>query len=717
MKRGIKSLIEADADSSSEPSSKRFKEETHNPIETPKIAIPSTESLILQKYKATLPAHLNLQDVSPLIRKLHTAFIANKVTCAIGSATKSDDYEKTNRWSLLCHWQYFNGGYTKNRYTKKWFLNNLDISSYVHPIPHAISSINPLKENDTFCKNQALANLIETAVKVSRQRVASSMDNAKLLAVNLWRNAALLINRIEVVIVKDFFLSFVIINRKNNSDILDSKTWGDAWILNPWWEEGRFYHAFEYNHKMLDLHSYYINQKASMEKKEANFKMKTKAAFDQGLYDQMVQRFALGDFKVPLDTIIDLDVRKIPYPKNTLDTKMVEDYYDFSPYLLDHQDKYRERAMNEKAEHKIKFHPCLNEIEALQGIPLNLRDTYALDCIQLKNQTAESGLLKKHHATLPAHLNLKDVSPLIRKLHTALIANNVTCALGSGNKSDDHEKTNGWSHLSHLQREYNNNGYSKDPATKKWTLNNLWHRSKVRPIPHAITSNNPLRENEIFSKNNALTNIIQTAVKLSRERTATCCDKSKLLAAHLWCNADLLIDRIEVVGAKDFDHVWVIINRKKNSDILDPQTWGDAWIVDPWWGDGVFYHAFEYKQRVLDVHSYCVRQKASMEKKVANFNTDTKADSDKRKYNELVQLHARGSYKVPLDIITDIDVKNTPYPKNTIDSRKVEDFYDFSPYRFTDQMKYREAAMSEKAAHQIKFKSCVQEIEHYKKNL
>ena len=79
-------------------------------------------------------------------------------------------------------------------------------------------------------------------------------------------------------------------------------------------------------------------------------------------------------------------------------------------------------------------------------------------------------------------------------------------------------------------------------------------------------------------------------------RQSNCGGMSCLLAKYLWEN-NAGINRIEVVTTTTFDHCMVIVNR--SGDLKDPDTWGDAWIVDAWYGKGgIIFHAKEFKTKI-----------------------------------------------------------------------------------------------------------------------
>jgi hypothetical protein len=73
-------------------------------------------------------------------------------------------------------------------------------------------------------------------------------------------------------------------------------------------------------------------------------------------------------------------------------------------------------------------------------------------------------------------------------------------------------------------------------------------------------------------------------------RLGNCYAMSEVVIQDIWakCSSPGLtptIKRIELVKTKTFDHYMVIINRE--GDLKNSDTWGDAWIIDPWYGKRV----------------------------------------------------------------------------------------------------------------------------------
>lgn len=283
-----------------------------------------------------------------------------------------------------------------------------------------------------------------------------------------------------------------------------------------------------------------------------------------------------------------------------------------------------------------------------------------------------------------------DTPSLHTKLQTALITTCRTMALGSGNKIANYENTHGWSAVVHDQLRKNNDRlYQCYPLSQE---------------------ENPLKDlSEIpyFIRNL----VKEYIVVLNKERVGNCGEMARFIALYLWKNPGKDIHSIEIVSANKFDHTWVIVNRKKDSDLLKPEEWGDAWCVDAWWGDeGAFYHASEYHQKIMQLLYYIKEQNEGLYKKgriksneLENFNST---------YDQYLKDFQKNSLKIPLTVKHfAIYPEEVPYPVD-IDNQKMrslEDYYDYCPYKYGNY-NCRTRMMDEKIVHQQCFLPCLEEI-------
>lgn len=281
-----------------------------------------------------------------------------------------------------------------------------------------------------------------------------------------------------------------------------------------------------------------------------------------------------------------------------------------------------------------------------------------------------------------------DTPSLHAKLHTALITTCRTLALGSGNKITDYEKTNGWSAAVHDQLRKNN-----DRLYQCYPLSQGENPLKdLSNLPYFVRSL-----------------VKEYIVVLNKERVGNCGERARFIALDLWKNAGKDIHSIEIVSADKFDHAWVIVNRKKDSDLLKPEEWGDAWCVDAWWGDeGAFYHASKYHEKIIDMLAYIKEQNEGLYKKgriksneLENFNST---------YNQYLKDFQKNSLKISLTVKHfAICPQETPYPIDEENMKSLEDYYDYCPY-VLGSYDCRTRMIAEKGAHQQCFLPCLDEI-------
>ncbi len=277
---------------------------------------------------------------------------------------------------------------------------------------------------------------------------------------------------------------------------------------------------------------------------------------------------------------------------------------------------------------------------------------------------------------------------LIKKLNTALITTRRTMALGSGNKITDYEKSNGWSAAVHKQLRDNKDAlYQCYPLTVQ--------EDPLKNLPSLIR--NLIKEYHVV---------------LKRERVGNCGELARFISLYLWQHAGQEIHNIEVVTAGDFDHTWVILNRKESSDLSKPEEWGNAWIVDPWWGDdGLFYPSNKFHEKIIALLAYIQEQNDGFYQK-GNIRLQT-LENFKATYARYLKAFDAGSLQVPLTCKNSIHPKDFPYPIDEKKLRALEDYYDYSPYKY-GAYDCRTRAMSEKAEHQQNFTPCLNEIKGIK---
>jgi hypothetical protein len=222
-----------------------------------------------------------LSQHTPLQVKFKTAMHQARVTCALGASNKNDDFVRTNGWSTLAYYLTFMpGGYLRNVSHNKVTKNivnpfsrkkHFDLVPAVnfdkncHPsnserhwfyFPHqylskqeswkGVKAIdanhNPISK---LPENQQETILDCMHAQIARQ--GTCRHYAAIIFMYLWRHSEG-INRIEIFTLLDDDHTYVVVNRNGNSN--DPSTWGDAWIVDGWAENGKIYHASDYTMEM-----------------------------------------------------------------------------------------------------------------------------------------------------------------------------------------------------------------------------------------------------------------------------------------------------------------------------------------------------------------------------------------------------------------------------------------------------------------------------------
>ncbi len=306
------------------------------------------------------------------------------------------------------------------------------------------------------------------------------------------------------------------------------------------------------------------------------------------------------------------------------------------------------------------------------------------DKIEDKNDTRDippllKELLQRHRAELPQNVDTEQVLPLIKKLHTALIYSRRTLVIGSSNKKSDRKKM--------CMTNTKNVSIMRDNAID---LNYSSTHKNLLSSPHPL-------EYPIFKINpNNILGFSTFILKAEKFRIGNCVELSAVAASYLWRFPGKEIHRIELIKAKEFDHVWLILNRKKGSELLDPTQWGeDCWILDPWWGDeGAFYPAEKFHEKMIVVFSYLIDQYQWLKK---NGHPDVPLETGLSILKHYEKDFQKKSLQVPIEIKDNIsiDIDTMPYPLDR--NARISDYYDF----FTHQ---------DKKKHQKGFSHCLEEI-------
>ncbi len=151
-----------------------------------------------------------------------------------------------------------------------------------------------------------------------------------------------------------------------------------------------------------------------------------------------------------------------------------------------------------------------------------------------------------------------------------------------------------------------------------------------------------------YSPKNNLPSQLFTSI-IPRERgSGNCGDRTQLLAMYLWEHSTG-IQRLEGASLGSIDHEILIVNRAPNSDINNPDTWGDdAWVIDAWYRkdekQGVIFSSKDFKQKIAEIVDYANKTDEQL----------IKYDVHSRPHTAAASLFSKTNF--------DIDVASNPYP-------------------------------------------------------
>lgn len=285
-----------------------------------------------------------------------------------------------------------------------------------------------------------------------------------------------------------------------------------------------------------------------------------------------------------------------------------------------------------------------------------------------------------HNISTAAASAPSDMSHLTQKLSTMLLTTKRTLILGSDNKQFDTQMSGGWSDIA-LGDLRKSTHYTKN-STGKWVFNIDTAKDRSCFIS-ALLKDTPLSSLPLFKNAPLLNTLIAMSIALKSARVGNCGELSYFAAAQLWRNAGQDIRRIEIASGKDFDHTWVILNRKQGTSLLHPHEWGeDCWIFDPWWGEeGTYYPAAEFHTKMMETMQYLISNFDWI-----NSNTRFHLDTQKAKaaYERYQNALKNNNLEIPLTTDIDIDTHILQYPILQEEFTSVEDHYINLPYTDTD---------------------------------
>lgn len=205
------------------------------------------------------------------------------------------------------------------------------------------------------------------------------------------------------------------------------------------------------------------------------------------------------------------------------------------------------------------------------------------------------------------------------------------CPLGASNKLADQQRTNFWtrtatslrtnetyfipSHRATKEDQEQNATYKPNQGIFMYTEKKWLYRykkigpSSLRLCPLELTDQKITLD--VFQLEREQEVILLLAMTAKELGGGTCDFKAALTVKYLWEHSEG-INRIEFVGASDYEHCYVIINRE--GILADYKTWGEnAWIIDPWYGDkGIIYPASSFAENQIKIKTFDFNQHMSL---------------------------------------------------------------------------------------------------------
>lgn len=197
------------------------------------------------------------------------------------------------------------------------------------------------------------------------------------------------------------------------------------------------------------------------------------------------------------------------------------------------------------------------------------------------------------------------LTPLERLLHTALKHTKTTCVLGANNRCSQREATGNWNEFIYDYNTYLGAWYPVEtlpylfedsPAVNdsfRWQYVNAYPKERLMDLHLRNSSEDPPLDNPEFNLDESVKNTLCAAMDTMWLRTGKCRAQANVAFNYLWQHGSEWLTRIEIISMRDFDHALVLVNRKQNSIMEDPSTWGeDCYALDPWYqGHGHYFRA------------------------------------------------------------------------------------------------------------------------------
>ena len=130
-------------------------------------------------------------------------------------------------------------------------------------------------------------------------------------------------------------------------------------------------------------------------------------------------------------------------------------------------------------------------------------------------------------------------------------------------------------------------------------------KANVFAVNYLLNSTlNPLKD-PYFKLNEGHQKLLWRAIIALSTRYGNCQARAALVSKYLLERSEG-VHRIEGITLDTFDHVIVVVNR--SGDLKKPSTWGDAWIIDAWYKNGVVFHAKEFEEKIKQIKEYAEEQ-------------------------------------------------------------------------------------------------------------
>lgn len=162
----------------------------------------------------------------------------------------------------------------------------------------------------------------------------------------------------------------------------------------------------------------------------------------------------------------------------------------------------------------------------------------------------------------------------------------IDLVMGASNIHSNSVKTSMWSEGANLKCNQTLGGPGELTWIKSPQLNSRkWLQVlKLRPEPTLSAKTETARIIEQLKP--ALSRTIRYAVEAYHDRSGNCGHQASLALYYLLKSGSAEIFRIEMAYFTDLDHQFLVVNRKRGSDIRDCKTWGkNAFVLDPWLKD------------------------------------------------------------------------------------------------------------------------------------